>query len=161
MVHKLTGLWLLAALICACAAPAATGPAIQIEAAWARPAAVAEMDGMAMGTAMPGMGGGATSAVYLTIRNDGGQADRLTGVNCIAAEHASVHETRVEQGVAKMMPVDSLEIPARGKVEFKPGGYHVMLEGLKQDLKVGDSVQVILQFEKSGAVTVNAAVRQP
>ncbi len=173
MARKLTRLLLLVMLLSACAAPAASGPSIRVEAAWARPAALVEMpageattapmDMPGMTTAVPMTGmGGATSAVYFTIRNSGGQADTLTGVTSDIAAHTSVHETQVDQqGVAKMVPVTRLEIPAGGSVAFKPGGYHVMLEGLKQDLKVGDSIQIALQFEKSGTITVSAAVRQP
>lgn len=55
----------------------------------------------------------------------------------------------------------TLEVPAKGQVELKPGGYHVMLIGVKRDLKVGDKFSLELQFEKSGAITVEAEVKQP
>ena len=58
-----------------------------------------------------------------------------------------------------MQPVARLEIPAGGTVQLAPGGYHIMLIGLTKDLKVGDTVQVTLKFEKAGDVTVTAQVR--
>jgi copper(I)-binding protein len=56
---------------------------------------------------------------------------------------------------------DGLEIPAREEVILKPGSYHVMLIGLTGELNVGDRFPVVLTFEKSGTMTVEAEVRQP
>jgi hypothetical protein len=58
-----------------------------------------------------------------------------------------------------MSPVDSVDIPAGGELAFKPGSYHVMLMGLKQELKTGDKVTLTLNFEKAGPVTVECEVR--
>jgi len=59
----------------------------------------------------------------------------------------------------KMRPVPKIAVPAGGKIEMKPGGYHVMLLGLKRDLKPGEKVAVTLKFERGGNVPVEAAVR--
>jgi copper(I)-binding protein len=75
------------------------------------------------------------------------------------AEKVELHEVRNEAGVMAMRPIDKLSVPAGGVVELKPGGYHVMLLGLKRDLNPGDSVPVTLTFQKSAPVTVNAQVR--
>lgn len=73
-----------------------------------------------------------------------------------------IHETRLEGDVTKMQFLpDGLEIPAQGDVELKPGGYHVMLVGVTHDLKVGDEFFVVLEFEKSGPLRVEATVREP
>lgn len=134
-------------VLVACAAPAI--PKVRVEEVWARPA-----------MAMEGMN---TIAVYFTLLNEGGAPDALVGasVSSTVASAAEVHETTMEGGVMKMQPVPRLEVPAGGRVEFKPGGYHVMLIGLKQELKVGDKVSVVLRFEKSGALSVDAEIRQP
>jgi copper(I)-binding protein len=50
-------------------------------------------------------------------------------------------------------------VPAKGKTELKPGGYHIMLLGLKQDLKPGEKVPVTLKFERGGEVRVEAVVK--
>lgn len=52
-----------------------------------------------------------------------------------------------------------IEVPAGGRTELEPGGFHVMLVGLKQDFSPGDTVSVTLRFEKSDEITVEAAVR--
>ncbi len=60
-----------------------------------------------------------------------------------------------------MSPVEAIDVPANGQVELKPGGYHIMLIGLKQDMKVGDKIKLTLTFEKAGNVIVEAGVMEP
>ena len=59
-----------------------------------------------------------------------------------------------------MQPVDEITIDADSTLVLKPGGYHIMLIDLKQDLKVGDTIPVTLEFEHSGEVKVTAEVRE-
>jgi len=109
-------------------------------------------------------------AAYMTIENTGSAADALIGASSPAATTVEVHETVVmgspapgasaDGGMMGMQPVKRLEIPAGGTVELKPGSYHIMLIGLKQDLKVGDSVEITLTFEKVGEIKVTATVRE-
>jgi copper(I)-binding protein len=97
-------------------------------------------------------------AVYLTLLNQGGAADRLMAVTTGAAMSAEIHETLMEDGVAKMRPVEVFDVPAGGSVELKPGGYHIMLMGLKAPLKKGDMIMLQLKFEHAGLVDVMAHV---
>jgi periplasmic copper chaperone A len=109
-------------------------------------------------------------AAYLTIENTGSAADALIGASSPAATTVEVHETvamgspapgaSADGGMMGMQPVKRLEIPAGGTVELKPGSYHIMLIGLKQDLKVGDSIEITLTFEKVGEIKATASVRE-
>ncbi len=105
--------------------------------------------------ATPARAGGA----FLTIRNDGATADRLTGVSSDAAPMAGIHESKEEGGVMQMRPVDGIDVPAHGTVALKPGGYHIMLMGLTKPLKPGETFPVTLTFAHAGKVTVNVAVK--
>ncbi|WP_376789032.1 copper chaperone PCu(A)C [Thermoflexus sp.] len=105
-------------------------------------------------------GGESTSAVYFVVVNDGDQPDALIGAVSDVAEKVELHETRMEGDVAKMQPVPRVEIPARGRVEFKPRGLHVMLIGLKRELQVGDTFTLTLRFEKSGEIPITVTVRE-
>jgi copper(I)-binding protein len=120
---------------------------IRIVDPWARPATMME--------------GKSVSAVYMVIRNEGGQADRLIRAESDVAETVELHETKMEGGTMKMEPVQAIDIPPGGQVELKPGGLHVMLIGLKRELAVGDRLTVTLYFEQAGVVTLEAEVRQP
>jgi hypothetical protein len=109
-----------------------------------------------------GGGGHAThgnGAVYVTITNRGAAPDAVVGATSDAAEKVELHETRNEGGVMKMHPMARVEIAPGGQLEMKPGGYHIMLLGLKRDLKAGERVTVTLTFEKAGPKTVEADVR--
>jgi hypothetical protein len=156
-------------LLAAPACSQAQAQTIQASNAWARRAAA--MSGMeSMGSAgkaekmggdkgaMGSMGQG-TGAVYVTLSNSGSQADALVAASTDTARTVELHEVQNEGGVMKMRPVKSIPVPAGGKVELKPGGYHLMLLGLKRDLKPGETVPVTLKFEHGAEVRIDAAVR--
>jgi copper(I)-binding protein len=148
-------LGLAALLLAACGAP--PGPAIEIEDVWARPAMAGEGSGESGGMAAPG-----TGAVFMRIINSGREDDRLLIGFTDVADVVEIHETVMEGDVMRMqMLVEGLEIPARDEVVLEPGGYHVMLIGVKQDLEVGDTFELTLAFQKTGQVTVQPEVRQP
>jgi copper(I)-binding protein len=76
------------------------------------------------------------------------------------AASVELHKTVMENGVMKMQPQESVEVPAHNKVEFKPGSLHIMLVNLKQDLKPGDRLELTLQFDKAGAKTIQVSVQE-
>ncbi|WP_296736089.1 copper chaperone PCu(A)C [Mesorhizobium sp.] len=96
---------------------------------------------------------------YFTVTNKGSAPDRLLSISSDISEKAELHEMGVKDGVMTMRPVTGgLEIPAGGKAELKPGGYHLMFVGLKRQPKQGEKFSATLTFEKAGAVTVDFAV---
>ena len=86
------------------------------------------------------------AAAYMVLRNNSKTPMVLTGVKGDVAEHIELHQSLMADGMMKMQPVETLTLPPGGIVEFKPGSYHVMLIGLKRQLKEGDSFQLILIF---------------
>jgi copper(I)-binding protein len=101
-----------------------------------------------------------TGAAYLTIQNTGAEADRLTGAETDVAQVVEIHEVKDVDGVMQMSPLkDGLEIPAGETVELKPGGYHIMYAGLKEDLTVGKTYALTLHFEHAGDVEITVEVR--
>jgi periplasmic copper chaperone A len=104
--------------------------------------------------------GAKTGAVYMTLDNKSGSEDRLTGVSSDVADKLQIHEMKVENGVMKMRKVsDGLPIPAGGSVVLKPGGYHVMMIGLKKPLTAGEKISLTLTFEKAGDISVTVPVQ--
>src|SRR5208337_4082426 len=100
---------------------------------------------------------GTTGAAYLTVTNKG-PADHLIGVSTPIAATAELHETINDNGVMKMRPVTSIALEPARPVTFAPGGYHVMLTGLKSALKAGDSFPLTLNFEHARPITVAGKV---
>jgi len=154
-VARLGGLLAVALLVAPVAAGCSSGTAeIVVTDPWARASSALSSAG----------------AAYMTIQNTGTAADALIGASSPAATTVEVHET-VEMGspapdasgdggMMGMPPVKRLEIPAGGTVQLMPGSYHLMLIGLKQDLKPGDTIEITLTFEKAGAFPVTATVRE-
>ncbi len=163
-VERFVGLGLivlLVAVLAACGGPA--GPSIHAEDVWSRPAMMMkESEGASEGGMGEGMGMAGTGAVFMVLKNKGGEADRLVGGQTDVAKVVEIHETVMEGEVMKMqMLANGLEVPAKGEVLLKPGSYHVMLIGMMRDLKVGDTFTLDLQFEKGGTITVEPKVREP
>ena len=99
------------------------------------------------------------SAVYATLENPGATARSVVSVSTADAERAELHETRMEGGMMRMAPAKEMAVPARGSAELKPGGYHIMLFGVKKAVKAGDQFNVTLKLSDGATVAVSATVR--
>lgn len=96
---------------------------------------------------------------FMTIANRGKAADRLVAASSPASTRVELHTMSMEGGVMRMRQVTGgLDVPAGGKLELKPGAYHLMLIGLKKPLVRGTTVPVTLQFQRAGKVTVQLRV---
>ena len=105
-------------------------------------------------------GGAEVGGGYLTIDNKGTAPDKLLGGSSPAAAEIEVHEMAMKNDVMTMRPVSGgLSIPPGQTITFAPGGYHIMMMGLKAPLKQGDRVPMTLQFEKAGNVDVTLDVQ--
>ena len=111
--------------------------------------------------ARPSIGDTTNGSVYMMLSNGGDAADRLLSVKTDAAENVMLHESRMEGNVMKMVPLENgVEVPAHGSAELKPVGMHVMLMGLRQPLKEGDTFPLTLVFEKQGEIPIKVNVTQ-
>jgi hypothetical protein len=89
---------------------------------------------------------------------------RLVEAASPVAGVVEIHEMAMENNIMRMRAVKALDLPAGRAVELKPGGYHVMLMDLKQQMKEGEVVPVTLVVETAGrreTIEVKASVRAP
>jgi copper(I)-binding protein len=93
---------------------------------------------------------------YMVVQNNGDTIETLTGASSPACGSLMLHESQDQSGMAMMMMVPSLDIPAHGSVTFAPGGYHLMC--MKPAMKIGDKVQVTLMLKQGGDVVFTAPV---
>ena len=115
--------------------------AVEVVAAWARPTAP----------------GAKVGGAFMTII--GGQsADRVVSASSPAAAALELHTHVMNDGVAQMRAVSGIDVPAKGKVELKPGGLHIMLINLQAPLKAGDKIPLTLRFEKAGERTIKVPI---
>ena len=100
-----------------------------------------------------------TAAGYMAIANNGDHPDRLIGVEVSIAKSATMHRTEVSaDGVARMLPLEAVDIPADDTVLFEQGAMHIMLMGLSAPLHEGDMVPATLIFEHAGRVNIEFMV---
>lgn len=117
-----------------------------------------------------------TGVVYLTLRNTGSAPTRLVKAASPVAQAVELHESMESKapmgsmsgmssgsmsmgGVASMHPVAFVPIPAHGSVKFAPGGYHIMLIGLRHPLHAGQTFPVRLYFAHAPPQRVTVQVR--
>lgn len=112
---------------------------IEVRDAWARPAAQGE-----------------NGALYFVIRS--AKEDELLGISSEVAEAVEMHESMMNGDVMEMHPLHSVPLKAGAEVKFEPGGLHVMLVSLKQDLKVGSEIEATLDFRDSADLTLRIPV---
>ncbi|MCV3272726.1 copper chaperone PCu(A)C [Roseobacter sinensis] len=111
---------------------------------------------MAFNTAPTAKAGGG----YLTITNTGDTADRLIGVRADFPK-VELHTTEEKDGIARMMHVEAIEIPAGATVALEPGGLHVMFMGLDGDgFDVGEKIPATLIFETAGELEVEFSIEE-
>jgi len=103
---------------------------------------------------------GENSAVYFVLHNHSTRPDELIGAACDCAQTVEIHESVMEAGAMKMQPVASIPLDPGAEVTFQPGGLHVMLINLTRDLKAGDSINLVLKFKNTGALTIKVPVKE-
>lgn len=115
---------------------------LSVSSAWARPGSA-----------------GSNNAAYFAINNPTSEPDLLVSAACDLAAAAEIHLSRMrEDGTMEMRPQENVPVPSGGSVIFEPGGLHVMLVDLQQDLNPGDTFDLRLTFQNAGEITVQVEV---
>ena len=96
------------------------------------------------------------AALYLHIRNPGDTPIRLTDVIVHGVGAESFHQSSTEGGMMSMTPLNFVDLPANSLVTMAPGGLHIMLEELSDEVLAGETVQVTLKTSTGGLVMTNA-----
>ena len=126
------------------------------EAAEVKHGAITLADAWARATTASAQTGGA----YVRIVNSGQAPDKLLSARSEIAAQTQLHETIEANGVMKMRELaEGVALPAGGSVEFRPGGYHVMLIGLVRPLVSGEAFPLTLTFERAGPVQIAVEVK--
>jgi len=105
---------------------------------------------------MPGSG---MVAGYLTMENHSDQAITIVKVASPAFANIEMHETIIENEVARMIPLAPLVIEPKSAIVFEPGGKHLMMWGAAKDLASGVAITIEFHDDASGLVTVATTVR--
>ena len=106
-------------------------------------------------------GKGMNTAFYFKAVNNSDKADTLLSVRSSVSKMVQMHETFNKNGMMGMRQIKAIPIQAKSTLEFKPGGYHVMVMNLKKDLKKGSLAKFTLHFKYAGDISVKAPVKMP
>ena len=127
----------------ACGAKGAEGTGVEAKDFWTR-AALKDGNG----------------AAYMILQNHTSEDVALIGASSDAAMAVEIHLSAVDAaGTMQMTKQESVTVPANGELELKPGSYHVMMMGLKQDLKAGDKISLTLHFKNYEDITLTVPVQ--
>jgi copper(I)-binding protein len=133
---------LVAALLATGAAHAADAPTVTASGAWIR--------------VLPG---NLPAGGYVTLANATDKAIAVTGAESADYGDAMIHRSSTETGMGRMEMVDKVPVPAKGKVAFAPGGYHVMLMQPKHPVNPGDKVVVTFDLSDGSKLPVTFVAR--
>ena len=99
------------------------------------------------------------SAAFFVIKNNSDKDIAITSANSDVAEKNELHTHIKENKMMKMMKIEKLVVPAKSSLELKSGGDHVMLMGLKKELKVGDEINLELSFSDGDKKNIKVPVK--
>lgn len=99
------------------------------------------------------------TALFVTLENHSAEKRAVVSASSDAAEKVELHEMKTDGKMMRMSPVAQIDIPANGKTALKPGGFHIMLFGLKTRPAEGDTLRVILKLDDGATVPVTATYR--
>lgn len=100
------------------------------------------------------------SASFMTLVNTSDVDHSIKSASSPVAATVELHTHTNNNGVMEMRQVPQIDVPAKGRTELKPGGLHVMLIGLQQELKVGATAPITLTFEDGSTTTVDAPIQE-
>ena len=115
-----------------------------------------EIDGAYARASIPNV---PNSAAFFVIKNNSDKDIAITSANSDIAEKNELHTHIKENQMLKMMKIEKLVVPAKSSLELKSGGDHVMLMGLKKELKVGDEISLELSFSDGDKKSIKVPVK--
>ena len=99
-------------------------------------------------------------AGYMEIVNSGSEERSVVSAESPTFQAIELHRSIVLQGIARMVPQESIPIPAGGNLALKPGDYHMMLMNPNKALKAGDKVSATLTFDNGERLVVTLEVKK-
>lgn len=102
----------------------------------------------------------ATSAVFGEIVNRSDSDRYIVSATTEAAGKVELHDVITEGDVMKMRQVSELKVPAKGKLELKPGSFHIMLFNLPKPLAENEEIDVQVTFKDGEQLTFKAPVKK-
>lgn len=107
------------------------------------------------------MGNRNTTGAFVIVENNTDKPLAIVAASSDISDKVELHEMKNDGGMMQMSPINKIPVPAHGKVELKPGSFHVMLFDMKKKPADGDKITLTLTMDDGSKVTTQAAVRKP
>jgi copper(I)-binding protein len=101
------------------------------------------------------------TAAYFSIQNTSDTSQTLIGASADFVAKAEIHNHIMKDGMMSMQHQPEVVIQPGETIQFAPGGLHIMLFGLKQPLREGQSVEISLQTKEGESISISANVARP
>lgn len=102
---------------------------------------------------------GTPSSGYFTV-HAGSDPVTLRDVTTEAAVRVEMHDSVTKNGMMTMEKLDSVDIPAKEKLAFAPGGKHLMLWKVNPSVAATGKVTLTLIFSNGDRILVDAVVQK-
>lgn len=99
-----------------------------------------------------------STALYFTVKNQSADSMRIERLTLDWASHAEFHETLERDGMMHMVPLEDAQLAPGQSMEFKPGGKHVMVMGLREPLQAGAQLSATLHYSIVGTTAVISSI---
>ena len=98
-------------------------------------------------------------AGYMKINNLSNKDVKIKTSKSDLFKIVEIHRTEMKDGMMRMVKQEDLKIKAKGHIELKPGGLHMMLMGKLKPVKSGSMIPVTLTFDNAEIININLKVK--
>ena len=105
-------------------------------------------------------GGHPITGAYMEITNTSNAICEIIQVSSPKVGRVEIHQTKHDNGTMRMRKIDSLKLRPGEQIILQPGGLHLMLMDLADDLKAGDILMLLLHFSDGTKQQVESSVRK-
>ncbi len=124
-------------------------PRLEVQDSWVKEAKVSDISLEDLNTSCicdvkPGT---LTTNAFMKIKNSGREDDRLIGAESEKATRIEFRRSSMSGELGSLSPVEAVVVPAGGEVYFAPGSFAMLVMGIKEDFKPGETLAVTLIFE--------------
>ena len=98
-------------------------------------------------------------AGYMKINNISNKDVKIKSAKSALFKNVEIHRTEIKNGMTRMVKQEDLKIKAKGHIELKPGGLHMMLMGKLKPVKSGSMIPVTFTLDNDETITINLKVK--
>ena len=98
-------------------------------------------------------------AGYMKINNLSNKDIKILSAKSDLFKRVEIHLTEMSDGMMRMIKQENLKIKAKGHIELKPGGLHMMLMGKLKPVKAGSVIAVTLTLDNGKTINIKLKVK--